>query len=597
MTDLRSSLAIELRKFKRDDEEVIYGKKEYKIVKNRIVYNDSYNPISEYYDKIKNKKINASRKIKLQFSLLAKWSKKGIGDYYFDSKKANHIIEFAENFCRHSKGKMAGKKVRLELWEKAILAAIFGFIDINNHRKHQKIVLIVGKKNGKSFLDSIIALYGLFADGEGGPEIYSVATKRDQAKIVWDESKRMVKKSPVLNRRARCLVNGIFVDYNDGTFKPLASDSDKLDGLNVHIVIMDEWHQWKNGRTLYDMMADGITARENPLIIMTSTAGTVRGDIYDEIYEEAEQHCNNIEQKNYNALDERAIYFVYELDKKEEWRDADNWEKANPGLGTIKKLSALQDKAKRVAQNSRFEKNFVCKEFNIRETSIDSWMRFEDFNNTKTFDIEKLKPKYLIGGSDLSSTTDLTCGTLIFKISDDKHIYVEQMYFLPEDLLEARVRDDKIRYDIWYEQGLLRLCPGNKIDYKDLKEWFESYYFEKRFYIPFHGYDSWSATYYVNEMQTTFGKKGMEAVIQGKKTLSNPMQNLEADFKAGKIIYNNNPILKMCIANTAVDMDRNGNIQPHKGFNQRKRIDGLASLLNAYTVYERHRQEYEEMIK
>ncbi len=592
-----TSLILEINKYFRNDDVVVYGENKSKIIKNKIVYDDDYNPILEYWKQIEKDVVNVSKKIKLQYSVLSKWSVEGIGDYYYDAKRVNHIIEFAENFCRHSKGKMAGKRVVLELWEKAMLASIFGFIDINGNRKFQKAVLIIGKKNGKSLLASIIGLYGLFADGEGGTEIYSVATKKDQAKIVWDEAKRMVSKSPTLRKRAKTLINNILVPQNDGSFKPLASDTDKMDGLNIHMVLMDEIHQWKNGRPLYDIMADGTTAREQPLVMITSTAGTIRGDIYDEIYEEAEQHCNNIEQGLINNLDERVVFFIYELDKKSEWRNADNWMKANPGIGTIKKLSALQDKAKRVNLNNKYEKNFVCKEFNIRETSVDSWLSFEDFNNTKTFDINELKPKYLIGGSDLSSTTDLTCGTVIFKIPNDEHIYVEQMYFLPEDLLEVRVRDDKIRYDIWYEQGLLRLCSGNKIDYKDLRDWFVEFYMEKGFYIPYHGYDAWSATYYVNDMEDFFGKAGMEKVIQGKKTLSAPMKNLEADLKAGRIIYNNNPILKMCIANTATDMDRNGNIQPHKGFNQRKRIDGLASLLNAYTVYERHKQEYEDMIR
>lgn len=597
MTDLKASLILEPTKYKRNKDVIVYGKKAYKVQNGYVKYNKNYNPILEYWNQIEEGKVNVSRKLKLQISLLVQYCEKGINQYRYNSDRANHILEFAENYCRHSKGRMAGQRVRLELWEKVILSSVFGFVDNKGFRKFQKLVLIIGKKNGKSFLDSIIGLYCQFADGEGGPEIYSVATKRDQAKIVWEEAKRMVNKSPSLRKRSKCLVNGIFTNYNDGSFKPLASDNDKLDGLNVHCVIMDEWHQWKNGRALYNIMADGITARDNPLIVMTSTAGTIRGDIYDEIYDDAENHCNNIEQGNYDNIDERILYFVYELDKKSEWRNADNWQKANPGIGTIKKIKALQDKAKEIDRNPRLEKNFVCKEFNIRETSVDSWLSFEDFNNTEKFDIDKLQPKYLIGGSDLSSTTDLTCGTVIFKIPNSPKIYVEQMYFLPESLLEQRVKEDKIRYDLWHERGYLRLCSGNKVDYKDLVEWFKSYYFEKGYYIPYHGYDSWSAQFYVAEMQMMFGKAGMEQVIQGKKTLSSPMKNLEAEFKAGNIIYNNNPILKMCVANTAVDIDRNGNIQPHKGFNQRKRIDGLASLLNAYTVYERHKQEYEEMIK
>ncbi len=416
-------------------------------------------------------------------------------------------------------------------------------------------------------------------------------TKKDQARIVWLEAKRMVNKSPVLKKRIKTLVGEINSDFNDGVFKALASDVDSLDGLNIHVVVMDEWHQWKNGRALYDIMADGITAREQPLIIMTSTAGTIREDIFDEIYEEAEIQFNNMNLGN--EVDDRTLFFIYELDKKSEWRDANNWVKANPGLGTIKKLRALQDKAKRVAANPRLEKNFVCKEFNIRETSVEAWLSFEQLNNTATYD---LKARYGIGGSDLSSTTDLTCGTVLFMVPGDDTIYVKQMYWLPEELLEHRVKEDKIPYDIWQDQGLLRTTPGNKVHYKYVTEWFLEVQNEHDIYIPWHGYDGWSAEYYVEEMKSHFGKDGMEAVIQGKKTLSGPMKSLGADLESKRINYNNNPILKWCLSNTAIDVDKNDNIQPVKTSNQRRRIDGTTSLLNAYVVLERHYDDYINMI-
>jgi phage terminase large subunit-like protein len=327
---------------------------------------------------------------------------------------------------------------------------------------------------------------------------------------------------------------------------------------------------------------------------MTSTAGTIREDIYDEIYEEAEIQFNNM--KLGNEVDDRTLFFIYELDKKSEWRDANNWVKANPGLGTIKKLRALQDKAKRVVENPRLEKNFVCKEFNIRETSAETWLSFEELNNPATYDLEKLKPRYGIGGSDLASTTDLTCGTVIFMVPGDDTIYVKQMYWLPDDLLDKRAKEDKIPYDIWKEQGLLRTTPGNRVHYKYVTEWFLEVQNEHDIYIPWHGYDGWSAEYYVEEMKGYFGKDGMEPVIQGKKTLSGPMKSLGADLAKKRINYNNNPILKWCLSNVAVDVDKNDNIQPIKTSNQRRRIDGAVSLLNAYVTLERHYEEYINII-
>lgn len=594
----QTSLILEPTKYPRTDLDIIFGKTKPIINKKGLKeYPKDYNPILEYWEQIEQDKTLVPKKVYQQYEEIVRWIKEdGFKEWFYSPARANHIIEFAENFCCHSKGKLAGKKVVLELWEKAYLASVYGFIDIEGNRKHQRVVLIVGKKNGKSLLDSIMGLYGLVGDGEGGPEIYAVATKRDQAKIVWQEAKRMVQKSPALRKRVRTLTYDIFSDFNDGVFKALASDVDSLDGLNIHVVIMDEWHQWKNGRALYNIMADGITAREQPLIIMTSTAGTIREDIFDEIYEEAEIQFNNM--KLGNEVDDRTLFFIYELDKKDEWRDANNWVKANPGLGTIKKLRALQDKAKRVAKNLSLEKNFVCKEFNIRETSVEAWLTFEELNNTATYDLKTLKPRYGIGGSDLSSTTDLTCGTVIFKVPGDETVYVKQMYFLPEDLLEQRTKEDKIPYDTWLEQGLLRTTPGNRVHYKYVVEWFLEVQNSEEIdiYIPWHGYDGWSAEYYVEEMRSHFGKEGMEPVVQGKKTLSGPMKSLGADLGKKKVNYNNNPILKWCLSNTMADRDKNDNIQPVKTSKSRRRIDGMASLLNAYVVLERHYEDYMNMI-
>lgn len=596
MTDSKTLLILEPTKYPRTDPDIVFGKVKPTINKKGLrEYPKDYNPIIEYWEQIENGTTLVPKKVYQQYEEIVRWIKdKGYKEWFYSSQRANHIIEFAENFCCHSKGKMAGKKVVLELWEKAYLASTYGFIDIEGNRKHQRVVLIVGKKNGKSLLDSIMGLYGLVADGEGGPECFCVATKKDQAKIVWQEAKRMVQKSPSLRKRIRTLTYDIFSDFNDGVFKALASDADSLDGLNIHVVIMDEWHQWKNGRALYDIMADGTTAREQPLIIMTSTAGTIREDIFDEIYEEAEIQFNNM--KLGNEVDDRTLFFVYELDSKEEWRDANNWIKANPGLGTIKKLRALQDKAKRVADNLRLLKNFVCKEFNIRETSTESWLEFDQLNNTATFDIKELKPRYGIVGLDLGATTDLTCATVIFRVPNDEILYVKQMYWLPADLFDKRIKEDKIPYDVWLEQKLMRVSEGNKVNYKDVTEWLLEIQNEFDIYIFKIGYDNWSSTYLVDELQQNFGKSVTEAVIQGAKTFSSPMKRFAADLEAKKINYNNSPILKWNLSNAAIVTDRNDNIALVKTSKSKRRIDGVASLLDAFIVYENHYEEYINLV-
>ena len=559
-----------------------------------IKYPEDYNPILEYWDKIQSREVKVSDKVYRTYRKIVKDIREP-GEYFYSSKRGNHIIEFAENFCRHSKGKFGGKPVRLELWEKAHLATIFGFVDIEGNRKYRESLLIVGKKNGKSLLASIVGLYMLVADGEPGPEVYAVATKKDQSRIIWLESKRMTKKSPSLLKRIKPLVGELDSDFNDGVFKPLASDSDTLDGLNVHCVLMDEIHQWKQGKALYDIMADGVSAREQPLVYITSTAGTIREDIYDQKYEEAEMVINGYEDED-GYKDEHFIAFIYELDNRKEWTDESCWEKANPGLGTIKNRKTLKDKVEKAKKNPLLVKNLVCKEFNIRETSSEAWLTFEQANNTETFSLEELKPRYGIGGVDLSSTTDLTAAKVIFKVPNDERIYVLSMYWMPEDLVEKRVQEDKIPYDVWIEKGYVRTCAGNKISYRDVKAWFVEVQERYDIYLNRIGYDSWSAVYFVEDMQDYFGRASMVPVIQGKKTLSQPMKALGADLENKLIVYNNNPVDKWCLCNTAVDIDRNDNIQPIKTSKPRRRIDGTAALLDAYVVLQNNLNEYLSLI-
>lgn len=559
-----------------------------------IRYPLAYNPILEYWDEIENGRIRVNSKVYRTYKKVV-YDIHNPGEYFYSPKRGNHILEFAENYCRHSKGKFGGKPVRLELWEKAHLATVFGFVDIDWNRKYRESILIVGKKNGKSLLASIVGLYMLTADGEMGPEVYAVATKKDQSKIIWLESKRMVKKSPSLLKRVKPLVAELDTDFNDGVFKPLASDSDTLDGLNVHCVLMDEIHQWKQGKSLYDIMADGVSAREQPLVYITSTAGTIREDIYDQKYDEAEMVINGYDDPE-GYKDEHFIAFIYELDNRKEWTDEKCWEKANPGLGTIKNRKTLKDKVEKAKKNPLLVKNLICKEFNIRETSSEAWLTFEQANNTETFDLKKLKPRYGVGGVDLSSTTDLTAAKVLFKVPNDERIYVLSMYWIPEDLVEKRILEDKIPYDIWIEKGYVRTCKGNKISYRDVKTWFVEVQEQHDIYLSMIGYDSWSAAYFVEDMQDYFGKTAMVPVIQGKKTLSQPMKCLGADLENNLIIYNNNPVDKWCLCNTAVDIDKNDNIQPIKTSKPRRRIDGTAALLDAYVVMQNNINEYMSLI-
>jgi phage terminase large subunit-like protein len=554
------------------------------------------NWVLEYWNAITDGEI-VSRKVRKVYEGLASRIQNPSGRWTFDETKANHAVDFIERYCKHSKGKWGkngGQPFILELWQKALVSAAFGFVDaVTGFRQYTEVLLIVARKNGKSTLAAAIGLYLMVADGEAGAEVYSAATKKDQAKIIWLEARKMVKKSPSLSRRIKPLVAEMVADRYDAVFKPLSSDSNTLDGLNVHGGLIDELHAIKD-KNLYDVIVDGTSSRDQPMIFITSTAGTVREAVYDSKYDDASKLIDGID----GFENDRILCLVYELDKREEWTDPACWKKANPALGTIKGVDALTNKVKLAKADPQKVKNLLCKDFNIRETSTEAWLAFEELNNETTFDITAFTPppKYGIGGVDLSQSVDLTAAKAIFMVPNDQHIYVLQMYWLPEDLLEARANEDKIPYDKWHERGLLRTTEGNRVHPRYVTEWFLEVQNSYGIYLPYIGYDAWSASYWVDEMAGYFGKAALIAVHQGKKTLSSPMYNLKADLAAKKIVYNNNPIDKWCLSNTVVDMDRNMNIQPHKGANTRQRIDGMAALLNAYVILQEKLTDYSNMI-
>ena len=499
--------------------------------------------------------------------------------YIFDKKKATRPIEFIEHYLRQSKGKWNGKPLKLELFQKAMLEALFGFVDKETGlRKYRKAIFFVARKNGKSVLDSAIANYMLTKDGEGGAEVYSIATKKEQAKIVWEESKRMIKKSPELNKRIRCLIGGIYYDYNDSYFRALASDSNSLDGLNSHCVIADEVHAWKD-KNLLDVMYDSMSAREQPLLIETSTMGTVRQNVFDVEYDYASQVIDGVIQ------DETLLPIIYELDNEKEWTDEEAWYKANPSLGVIKSLKDLRDKVERAKNNPIELVNLLCKDFNVRQNSMNAWLTFEDLNNEEVY--SEWKDCYVIGGVDLSSTTDLCCGTLLGVVKGK--IRVKQMYWIPNNYLDKKISEDKIPYDKWIKLGWMRLSGESKIDYHDITKWFIEEVQTNDLRPLWIGYDSWNANFWCDDMKEN--GFDMVEVRQGYKTESAPLKQLKADLMDKKINYNNNPILKWNLSNVAIKQDDNDNIMITKE-KSRQRIDGVASLMDAYVVFVNQRNEY-----
>lgn len=542
------------------------------------------NYIAEYNERLQRGEIPACRRVKAIYAQLAAQSVQTGGRYVFDEARAQRPIDFIERFCRHSKGEWAGKPVKLELFQKAFIQALFGFIDAETGlRRYREAFFLVGRKNGKSTLLAGLALYMLIADGEGGAEVYSTATKYAQARLLFDEAHNMVKQSPDLSRHMKKRKTDLYYLPSMSKLQALARNSDTLDGLNASFVIMDELHGVKD-RNLYEVMRQSQSARRQPLLVMITTAGTVRECIFDDMYEHACAVADG------SITDETFLPILYELDKRDEWTDPAAWIKANPSLGAIKKADDLRIKVDRAKQNPVELSGVLCKEFNIRETVKTAWLSFDAINSTDTFDMNTFRGAYCIGGVDLSITTDLTAASLLFMKRGDDTKYITQMYFLPADRLQERVQQDKIPYDKWFERGLLRLCAGNSINYSDVTTWFAETVKEYELFPAWVYYDSYSARYFVEEM--TLQGFNMVRCIQGAKTLSLPMQMLGADLQARKVVYQNNPILKWCLTNTGVQTDRNGNIVPIKNQSPRQRIDGAAALLDCYVGLYEHYNEF-----
>ncbi len=549
--------------------------------------------IEEYYKWIEKNPNKVCKKVKTIYQRLVmdlkkpktvSFFNKATGEnethtYIFDERKSLRCIHFIEKYCRQSKGIWNGKPLKLELFQKAFLQSLFGFVDKDTGlRKYKKAVLFVARKNGKSVLDSGIALYMLTKDGEGGAEIYSVATKKEQAKIVWEESKKMVKKSPALAKRIRCLIGGIYYDDNDSSFRALSSDSNSLDGLNAHLVIADEVHAWKD-KNLLDVTYDSMGARTQPIYLETSTMGTVRENVFDIEYDYDSQVIDG------TIEDETLLPVIYELDNENEWTDEECWFKANPSLGRIKSIKNLREKVQRAKNNPIELVNLLCKDFNVRQNSLNSWLTFDDLNNEKVY--KEWKDSYCIGGCDLSSTTDLTSATILGVVKGE--IRVKQMYWIPTNLLEKKVIEDKIPYDKWLAAGLVRLSGTSKIDYHDVTLWFLEQVQEFDLRPLWVGYDSWNAQFWCDEMiENGFD---MVEIRQGYKTESAPLKQMKADLMDKKINYNNNPILKWNLSNVVVKVDDNENIMLSKE-KARQRIDGAASLMDAYVLYVNKQQEF-----
>ena len=545
-----------------------------------------------YFTDIYDSKINACYKMKKQSERLLD-DFYTPGEFHFDLTIASRHTDFIEKFCKLPSGK-ANTPLRLELFQKARLQAIFGFVDDWDKRQYREVLILEGRKNGKTTETAAVELDLLVNDGEFSPQIYNLATMHEQAMLGFNACLKMTRQSPLLSKHIRKRAVDLYFAKNMGFIRAMSSNTNSLDGLDVHGATIDELAAIKN-RDIYDLIKQASGARSQPLLFTISTNGFVRDGIFDAQYEYATSIIEG------DAENRRFLPFIYELDSPDEWDKEECWIKANPGIGTIKSIDSLREMVQKAKDDVAFKPTVLVKDFNLKQTGSTSWLRWEELDNQELLPDHAFR--YGIGGMDAADTTDLNAAKVICMRPDDPKIYVKQMYWLPQRVLDEWQSQGKLQgrdnvpYQLWKDKGLLRTVEGHKVDKHVFLDWFREIQEEEDIWIKYIGYDPWHIDdSLLRDFKNEFGEHTMIPVRQGTATLSAPMKDLKADLKAGMIIYNNNPIDKWCLANTAVKVDINDNIQPVKTDDSRKRIDGTLALLDAYVVLRDKMDEYQAVL-
>lgn len=556
----------------------------------------------EYFEQVLDGRIVACKRLKQLAAMMLDRIENGYKDWHFDYDYASKPVRFIETFCMLPSGKL-GVPFKLELFQKAMLQIMFGFVDANGCRQFHEVLWLMGRKNGKSSLGAAVQLYMLMADGEGAPQIYNVATSRAQASLAYGAVLKMMRQSKMLSKRlkkgtvAERGEDGIMFPANFGYITPLTNQTRHLDGLDVHFCLFDELAACTN-RDQFDLLKQGMSSRSQPLMLCITTNGFERGNIFDDRYDYG---CRILDGE---VDDDRFLPIIFELDSRDEWPDETCWIKANPGLGPIKKWAALRDYVSEAQQNAGFLPTVLTKDFNIPENRAAAWLTFEEAvcnlpmpEMPESGKLSDIGFRYGIAGFDASDTTDLSSATMMMMRPGDDQIYELQMNWLPEDSLRddgLRSERDDVPYRLWEKKGYLRLVPGNKVPKQVFIDWLEEIKEEYDVWAFAIGYDPWHiiGTDETN-LQQYVGKDNAEVVRQGVKTLSDPMKQIRADFAADRIVNGGNPVTAWARMNVSCKTDVNANIQPVKLAGKAKnRIDPFMSELFAYIAMIRHHDEY-----
>lgn len=551
-----------------------------------------------YMDFVLSGEVVACEKITKLCRMMRPRIEGGYKCWRYDPEAAKRPVEFIERFCCNPQGR-PGQHLVMQPYQLNAIELTFGFVDENGLRQFNELMWVMARKQGKTTLMAALALYMLMADREGSPQCYSAATSKDQASLLYGAMLSMVRQSPALSKRLHKGIipsrsqDGLIFRANDGYFTPLSSQTRNLDGLNVHFAAIDELAAITN-RDTYDLVKQATSSREQPLIVEITTNGFERDNLFDQQYAYARQLLDG------SVEDDHFLPVIYELDSREEWTDERMWYKANPGLGTVKKLETLRGFYTKARQDPSFLPTFMTKDMDVPENKASAWLRYDEAVNRETFDMAEMGFRYGVFGYDASDSIDLTAAKCLMMRPDDDRIYELSMYWLPEAALEEHRRSglrksrDNVPYDIWERQGLIRIVPGNKVDHRVVFEWMAEVRDELDVYPFALGYDPWHLTddSWQDMARQFVGRKRLEEVRQGAKTLSAPMKQIRADFAAGRIVDNDNPVNQWCRMNVSVTADRNDNIMPCKANGASGRIDGFACELGAYIALMRHWDEY-----
>lgn len=548
----------------------------------------------------------------------------------FDQSRADRAVAFFEGLLTHTKGSFARKPFLLPFWQRKIVSDVFGTIRKDGLRQYRTVYIEVPKKNGKTEIAAGFANYLLFADGEAGAEVYSAASTRDQAGICFRAAAGMVKQSDILSERCRIIdsTKVIYLKEDQNSFyKAISADADVQDGINPSGAVYDELHRLKH-RDLWDVLEYGTATREQPLIVVITTAGVVgESPICEEMHDKAVQILKG------TFKDPSFYAVIYGLDKDEDWtfegeptkydrggniiKPATGWYKANPALGDFMKIDAVRKEvndAKQIASKQSSLRRF---RFNQWVNAQSIWIPSDKWEACgKPFNPDDLLGKVCYGGLDLSTTIDISALVLAFpmpvgygisvddlveefkdtkkpgpvfqqSISPGDEIWLLPEFWLPEEGLQERCRRDMVPYDVWAKQGFIHLTPGDVIDYafirQRIKERFELYQLQEI------GHDPWNATQIVTQLTEEDGLT-LVPIRQGWSSLSAPSKSFEKAVLSKRLRHNGNPILKWMMDCTSIRSDPAGNIKPVKPDRAKtnKRIDGILAAIMALDRLDRN---------